>query len=61
LHASFSSRSERDQRWLVALANDAQGAVAVGEREVAQVCATGFGDPQGVAGEQARQDVVVAA
>ena len=46
---------------MVALANVAQGAVAVGEREVGQIRATGFGHPLCVEREQARQDVVVAA
>ena len=35
--------------------------MAVGEREVIEVGAAGFGDPQCVESEEARQDVVVAA
>ena len=54
-------RGERDQGGLVALADDPQGAVAVGEGEVGQVGAAGLGDAQRVEREQAGQHVVVAA
>ena len=58
---AYGPRGERDERGLVALADDAQGAVTVGQREVGQVRVAGLGDAQGVEREQAGEYMVVAA
>jgi hypothetical protein len=52
---------ERDQGRLVALPDDPDHAVTVGDREIGQVRRAGLRHPQRVEREQAGQDVVVAA
>jgi hypothetical protein len=52
---------QRDQGGLVALPDDPDDPVSVGERQVAELCTTRFRHAQGVEREQAGQGVVVAA